>query len=118
MKITDVTIFPYKAKKSNLKAFATVTFDDCFAVKSIRVMDGKKGLFISMPAQADNEGTYYDIAFPVTKEFRKELQEEIIDAYENYDEDEKPRKKSKKKTSKKRKSEEDEDEDEEEDIPF
>ena len=128
MEITEVRIYPYKARNSKLRAFASVTFDEEFAVKGIKVMDGKKGLFISMPAQASSEGEYYDVAYPITKKFREELEDAVITAFEEEDEEEeKPKKKSSKKSSKKSTSkkskkkvdEEDEDEDEdEEDIPF
>lgn len=130
MEITEVRIYPYKARNSKLRAFASVTFDEEFAVKGIKVMDGKKGLFISMPAQASSEGEYYDVAYPITKKFREELEDAVITAFEEEDEEEeKPKKKSSKKSSKKSTSkkskkkakEDDEDEDEEEDdedIPF
>ena len=129
MEITEVRIYPYKARNSKLRAFASVTFDEEFAVKGIKVMDGKKGLFISMPAQASSEGEYYDVAYPITKKFREELEDAVITAFEEEDEkEEKPKKKSSKKSSKKstskkskKKAEEEDDEDEdedEEDIPF
>lgn len=129
MEITEVRIFPYKkAKKSNLKAFASVEFDECFAVTGLKIMDGKKGLFVSMPASEDSEGEYHDVCFPVTKKFRKELNDAVITAFNEEDEeDEKKSKKSKskkdsKKSKKSKKDEEDEDEDDEdedeEDIPF
>lgn len=101
MEITKVTIYPYKVKNSNLKAFASVEFDDEFVVTGIKLLDGKKGLFIGMPAQADSEGEYHDTVFPVTKDFRDALTDEIINAYEAYDEDEeKPKKRRSKKSSK------------------
>ena len=129
MEITEVRIFPYKkAKKSNLKAFVSVEFDECFAVTGIKIMDGKKGLFVSMPSNEGQNEEYYDIAFPVTKKFREELNDAILTAFEAEDEDEdepkkkkgkKSSKKSSKKKSKKDEDEEEDDEDEdEEDIPF
>ena len=131
MEITEVRIFPYKkAKKSNLKAFASVEFDECFAVTGLKIMDGKKGLFVSMPASEDSEGEYHDVCFPVTKKFRKELNDAVLTAFNEDEDDEKKSKKSKsksKKDSKKSKKsnkdeddedEDDEEEDDEEDIPF
>lgn len=103
MEITKVSIYPYKVKGSNLKAFASVELDEEFVVSGIKLLDGKKGLFLGMPAQADSEGEYHDLAFPITKEFRDALTDEIINAYEAYDpdeEEEKPKKKSRRKSSK------------------
>ena len=33
-----------------LKAYATVTFDQCFVVRNIKIIDGKNGLFVAMPS--------------------------------------------------------------------
>lgn len=65
----------------NVRAVASVNFDDCFAVKNIKVMEGNKGLFVSMPSYKTQDGGYKDICFPTTAEFRQQLNNEIIDAY-------------------------------------
>lgn len=66
---------------SSVKAIATATFDDCLAVRNIRVMSGKKGLFVSMPSYKDQENNYHDVCFPVTAEFRAELNKAVETAY-------------------------------------
>lgn len=99
MKITDVRIFPYSSKKSSLVAFANVTFDKCFVVRNFRVFDGKHGLFAACPSEELKNGDYSDTAFPITKEFRSELLDAIVEAYEDCDEeDERPKKKKSKRT--------------------
>ena len=93
MKITAVSI--KKMNKDNFKGFADVTFDDCFVVKGIRIMDGKKGLFVAMPSEySEKDDEYYDRCFPITKEFREELTDAILDGYEHYEEmqEDKPKK--------------------------
>ena len=35
----------------NVKAIASVSLDGQFVVKNLKVMDGKKGLFVSMPQE-------------------------------------------------------------------
>ncbi len=47
--ITDVKIALNEGSKSKLKAFATMTLDDVFVVRDMKVIDGKKGLFVAMP---------------------------------------------------------------------
>ena len=37
----------------NVKAIASVSLDGMFVVKNLKVMDGKKGLFVSMPQDGD-----------------------------------------------------------------
>lgn len=98
MKITDVNIYPYEGKGS-LVAFASVTFDKCFVVKGFRVFEGKKGLFMACPSEKIGKNDYRDTAFPITAEFRETLNDAIVEAYEDYDEDDEPPKKSSKKSS-------------------
>ena len=38
-------------QKGNLKAIASITLDGMFVVKGLKVMDGRKGLFVSMPQE-------------------------------------------------------------------
>lgn len=66
---------------SNVKAIATATFDDCLAVRNIKVMSGKKGLFVSMPSIKEQDGSYTDICFPITAELRAELNKVVETAY-------------------------------------
>ena len=63
------------------KALANVVFDGSFCISGIRTMQGEKGLFVAMPSKKLPNGEYKDIAFPITKEFRAELQKEILAAY-------------------------------------
>ena len=50
MEITEVKIHLRTREKGKLKAFAAITIDDCFVVKELKVIDGKKGLFVAMPS--------------------------------------------------------------------
>ena len=50
MEITEVKINLKEAANNKLKAFATVTFDDSFVVRDIKIISGKKGLFVAMPS--------------------------------------------------------------------
>lgn len=78
MNITEVKIKEFD--KGNLKGFVDVTFDNCFVVKGLKIMSGQNGLFVSMPSQEKN-GEYFDTAFPITKEFRQELIDAVLDKY-------------------------------------
>lgn len=51
MEITEVKIFLKEGQDKKLKAYATVTFDNCFVVRNIKVIDGNKGLFVAMPSR-------------------------------------------------------------------
>ena len=45
----DVRINRLIPGDGNVRAVASANFDGCFAVKNIKVMEGSKGLFVSMP---------------------------------------------------------------------
>ncbi len=82
MKITDVRIRRLEAD-GKLKAYAAVTFDDCFVVHNIKVIEGKSGLFVAMPSRKSTDGEYMDIAHPISSDFRTELQNVILKEYDS-----------------------------------
>jgi stage V sporulation protein G len=51
MKITEVRVFPVESRDGKLKAFATMTFDDWFVVRNVKVIQGNNGLFVAMPSR-------------------------------------------------------------------
>lgn len=51
MEVTEVRVFlRNKDNNKKLKAYVTVTFDDCFVVRDVKVIEGSKGLFVAMPS--------------------------------------------------------------------
>ncbi|MCD6166776.1 septation regulator SpoVG [bacterium] len=87
MEITEVSI--NLMDEERLKAFANVTFDDVFVVRGLKVINGNKGLFVSMPSRKLNDGTYRDIAHPITNEFRIKMEKIVLEAYHEVLEEEK-----------------------------
>jgi len=51
MEITEVRIFLKDSPDKKLKAYATVTFDNAFVVRNIKVIQGTSGVFIAMPSR-------------------------------------------------------------------
>ena len=82
MKITDVRVRMVKKDDSKLKAVASVTFDDCFVVHDIKVIEGTEGFFIAMPSRKTGEGDYKDIAHPIKTETREDLIKVILAEFE------------------------------------
>lgn len=80
MQITDIRIRNVAAE-GKLRAYVTVTFDDCFVVHNVKVIEGKSGIFIAMPSRKTKTGEYKDVAHPIHSGFRNELQERILSAY-------------------------------------
>lgn len=82
MVITDVRVRIVKKDDSKLKAVASITFDECFVVHDIKVIEGTEGCFIAMPSRKTADGEYKDIAHPIKTETREELIKVILAAYE------------------------------------
>ncbi len=64
-----------------IKGTASVNINGAFAVRGIKIMEGSNGLFVSMPSYKSGDG-YKDICFPVTSECRKQLNDAVLQAYE------------------------------------
>jgi stage V sporulation protein G len=79
--ITEIRITLRNEDK--LKAFANVTFDNAFVVRGLKIINGKRGFFISMPSRKRKDGTYHDIAHPINNETRKRIEDKVLEAYEN-----------------------------------
>lgn len=74
-------------KGGSTKAIASVTLDSWYVVKGLRVVDGKKGLFVSMPQESymdKGEKKYSNIFFPITNAAKMELQDAVLKAYDQY----------------------------------
>lgn len=78
--ITDIRIYKTDGT-GNLKAFATVTLDDAYAVHGLKVLEGDSGLWVSMPASKNKKGEFKDIFHPINKEAREALVTAVLGAY-------------------------------------
>ena len=76
----DVRVNPI-APRGNLLAFASVTIGDCFKVDGFRICSGEKGLFVNMPSTQDKNGNWKDVCWTVTADFRRQLNDALIDGY-------------------------------------
>ncbi len=68
------------AEGSKAKAVATVTVNDEFVLKGIKVYDGANGLFVSMPSRKFGN-KYSDVVFPITKQAREQLNSAVLGSY-------------------------------------
>ena len=81
MEITEVHITRAVAE-GKLLAYVTVTFDHCFVVHNIKVIQGGSGPFVAMPSRKTKSGLYRDIAHPINSEFRDQLQSRVLEAFQ------------------------------------
>ncbi|MDE5579854.1 MAG: septation regulator SpoVG [Treponemataceae bacterium] len=80
MQITELRIRKVTGE-GKLRAYVTITFDNCFVVHNVKIIEGKDGLFVAMPSKKTANGEYKDVAHPISPEFRAEIQNKILDEY-------------------------------------
>ena len=83
MNITDIRIRK-TYHDARLKALVSVTIDGDLAVHDIKIIQGPERLFVAMPSRRDENGTFRDIAHPITSAARQELEEAILRQYDQY----------------------------------
>ena len=76
----DVNIYRPSAQGPIL-ADASVTLGGCFAIRGVKIKEGKNGPFVSMPSRMAN-GEYKDVCFPCTKEFKMQFDQTVLGAYQ------------------------------------
>ena len=80
MEVTEVKVFPVNEER--LKAYVTVTFDNSFIIRDVKVIRGNSGLFVAMPSRKRKDGSFRDIAHPLNNEAREMIEGVILKEYE------------------------------------
>lgn len=80
MEITEVKVFP--VNEDRLKAYVSITIDDCFVVRDLKIIEGTNGLFVAMPSKKRKDGQFKDIAHPLNQETRDLIERKVFEAYE------------------------------------
>lgn len=80
MKITEVKIFPVNEER--LKAYVSITLDNAFVVRDLKVIQGTGGLFVAMPSKKRKDGQFRDIAHPLNQETRDMIEDAVFEAFE------------------------------------
>jgi stage V sporulation protein G len=80
MEVTEVRVFPVDEEK--LKAYVTITIDNCFVVRDLKVIKGNNGLFVAMPSKKRKDGTFRDTAHPLNNETREMIESKVLAEYE------------------------------------
>ena len=81
MEITDIRIKKV-ASEGKMKAVASVTFDNAFAVHDVKVIEGPEKLFVAMPSRRTPDGEYRDIAHTINSDMRNMLESKVLAAYD------------------------------------
>ena len=66
-----------------MRAIASITIDDCFAIHDVKVIENNGKVFVAMPNKRLKDGTFKDVAHPINIETRKLIEDAVIEAYNN-----------------------------------
>ena len=80
MEITEVRV--NLQDEEVLKAFVSITLDDEFVVRGLKVIQGAEGRFVAMPARKKRDGTFQDIAHPINHETREYMESVILTEFD------------------------------------
>ncbi|GEM_PF-384317 len=78
--ITKTQVYA-KSDGKNTLGYAHITLGDTYVVKNLRIVKGKKGVFVGMPSNKTKKGDFIDVFFPITQEARIYLTKTVIDAF-------------------------------------
>ena len=81
MDITEVRI--KLCDNDPVRAIASITFDDCFVVKGIRILHVHERFIVCMPSRPRKDGRHQDVAHPINAPTRDRFNRHILDAYED-----------------------------------
>lgn len=65
-----------------LKAFVSITLNDSFVIRGLKIIRGNSGLFVAMPSRKRPDGQHQDLAHPINDVTRKYLTEKVMAEYE------------------------------------
>ncbi len=79
MEITEVKVYP--VNEDRLKAYVTITIDNVFVIRDLKIISGNDGLFVAMPSKKRKDGQFRDIAHPLNQETRELIENMVFEAY-------------------------------------
>lgn len=85
MKVTAEVSRVFEDRSDMLKAATNIILEDDkdrFVIKNVRVIEGKSGLFMSLPARRNVKNEFKEICYPLSADLRKRMSEAVISAYE------------------------------------
>ena len=65
----------------SIKAFCDLSVLDSIVIKGLRIIEGEKGLFVSMPREEGKDGKWYNTVIPLKREIKDEIERLVLEAY-------------------------------------
>ena len=83
MKTIDIEVVDIRkiTGDGKLKAFADVRVGDSLVIKGFCVMEGKNGIFVSMPRKASKDGRWFDVVEP-DESIKREIENKVLESYD------------------------------------
>ena len=63
------------------KGFADITIEDSLSILGLRVVDGKDGLFVTMPREEGKDGKWYSVVVFLKQDLKEEIERIVLEAY-------------------------------------
>ena len=67
--------------EGSTKAFCDILLANSILIKGLRIVEGEKGLFVSMPAEEGKGGKWYSTVIPMSKEVKADIDKLVLEAY-------------------------------------
>ncbi len=67
--------------EGSLKAFCDLAVGGLFLIRGLRVVEGKNGLFVTMPRQQGKDGKWYDSVSTSTKKAQEAVSQVVLESY-------------------------------------
>ena len=74
-------IYPLQTEGA-LRAFADIVINDALLVKGVKVLNGRAGMFVSMPQEKSKDDKWYDAVRCLNQDVRMLITTEVLQAYE------------------------------------
>jgi len=68
---------------TSVKAFVDVALNECLLLKGLRVVEGRNGLFVSMPREKGKDNRWYETIHPMSKQVKENISNTVLSAYSN-----------------------------------
>jgi stage V sporulation protein G len=82
MQVTDVKLS--LSDQAVVRAYVDITFDDCFVVRGLRIIQSSRGYLVVMPSKKLPNGRMVDIAHPISTEARRMIEEVVMAEYRKF----------------------------------
>ena len=84
MSLMDVDVVDIRkaGQDGKVKAFANVKFGGALIIRGFRVVDGSKGLFVSLPSKPGKDKDWFDVIAILDDGLKEEVEGRILEAYD------------------------------------